>query len=209
MAPAMRRVPGLALLAVLALIPSVARAQVFTQADKKAILVAHNRARCAVSPTAQAMPALSWNVALEATAQAWASACVDLTAPIGLIDHNPNRSVGHELTFGYVGENIYASSGTASPTGAVTSWDAEKARYNFAANTCSGVCGHYTQVVWANSLEVGCARALCPSLTYRSGIVCNYGPGGNWGGQWPYVQGPGVNAACDSIFWDGFEPPLL
>ena len=198
------------MLVALLLIPSAARAQVFTQADKKAILVAHNRARCAVTPTAQTMPALTWNVALEATAQAWASACVDLVAPGGLIDHNPNRSVGHELTFGYVGENIYASSGTASPTGAVLSWDAEKINYNFAANTCAvnKVCGHYTQVVWANSLEVGCARALCPSLTYRSGIVCNYGPGGNYPTR-PYVEGSGVNAACDSIFWDGFEPPRL
>jgi pathogenesis-related protein 1 len=208
MATAMRRARGLAVLAVLALTPPAARAQVFTQADKKAILVAHNRARCAVSPTAQAMPALVWNMALETTAQNWASSCVDNVAPTGLIDHNPDRSVGHPY---YVGENIYGSSGTASPTQAVSSWVGERVNYSLATNTCAAtkVCGHYTQVVWANTLEVGCARALCSGLLYGSGIVCDYGPGGNWSGQWPYVSGSGVNAACDLIFDDGFEPPVL
>ena len=200
----MRRTRGLAVLAALALVPSAARAQVFTQADKKAILVAHNQARCAVSPTAQTMPALVWNTALETTAQTWASSCVDNDLN-GLIDHNLNRSDGHPY---YVGENIYASGGTASPTQAVFLWVSESANYNLAANTCSGVCGHYTQVVWANTLELGCARALC-SLTYPSGIVCDYGPGGNYLGQRPYVAGSGVNAACDLIFDDGFEPPVL
>lgn len=206
MAPAMRSVPGLALLAVLALIPPLAGAQVFTQADKKVILVAHNRARCAVSPTAQTMPALVWNTALETTAQNWANSCVDNVAPAGLIDHNPDRSDGHPYN---VGENIYGSTGTATPTGAVSLWVGEGASYNFNANSCSALtCGHYTQVVWANTLEVGCARALCPDLTYGSAIVCDYGPGGNSGGR-PYVSGSGVNAACDLIFDDGFEPPVL
>lgn len=33
-----------------------------------------------------------------------------------------------------------------SPSTAVNDWDDEKFYYNYGANTCSFVCGHYTQV---------------------------------------------------------------
>jgi hypothetical protein len=192
----------MALAVLLMLGAGPARAQVFTQADKSAILAGHNQARCAVNPTAQVMPALVWRAALEVTAQAWANACVDVVPPFGLIDHNPNRSNGHPY---YVGENIYASMTTALPTQAVQAWVAEAANYDYANNTCNGECGHYTQVVWGNTLELGCARSLCPGLVLRSSIVCDYGPGGNVVGQRPYVAGTGITAACDTLWRDGFQ----
>jgi pathogenesis-related protein 1 len=198
--------PGslVAAFAAVALLPSLVRAQVFTQAEKETILEAHNQVRCGVNPTAQVMPPLVWDARLEATAQAWADACVDVAAPAGLIDHNPNRSAGHPF---YVGENIYGSSGMASPIQAVFLWASESADYNLASNTCTDVCGHYTQLVWANTRRVGCARSYCTGPTWRwpSSIVCNYGPGGNIIGQRPYQAGSGVNGACDLIFQDGFE----
>jgi uncharacterized protein YkwD len=176
--------------------------QAFSVAEKETMVTAHNQVRCGVSPTAQTMPPVVWDGALEATAQAWADGCRDIDVPFGLIDHNPNRSDGHPY---YVGENIFASGGvTASPGPAVTAWAAESANYNYAANTCSGVCGHYTQLVWANSRRIGCARSYCGALTYPSSIVCNYGPGGNVGGP-PYTQGSGLTGACDLLFQDGFE----
>lgn len=70
---------------------------------------------------------------------------------------------------------------------------------------CVGVCGHYTQLVWANTRFVGCARWHCSGLRYPSSIVCDYGPGGNINGQRPYQAGSGVNGACDLIFQHGFE----
>lgn len=54
-----------------------------------------------------------------------------------------------------------------------------------AANTCSGVCGHYTQIVWRATLKLGCAISHCPGQAFPNAIVCNYGPGGNPGGR-PY-----------------------
>ena len=174
----------------------------FTQADEQTILDAHNDVRCGVTPAATVMPPLVWDARLEATAQAWANACFDAAAPAGLIDHNPNRSVDHPF---YVGENIYGSSGLAMPTNAVFLWAAESADYDLSSNTCSGICGHYTQLVWAGTRRVGCARSYCPLLDYSSSIVCDYGPGGNVGGQRPYVAGAGVNGACDLVFEDGFE----
>jgi pathogenesis-related protein 1 len=146
------------------------------------IVAAHNAVRAGVG-----VGPLSWDGALAATAAAWAATCTDTVAPIGLLDHNPNRSSGHPW---YVGENIYASSGAGAATAsaAVGAWAAEVADYTYATNSCAPgkVCGHYTQVVWAATTRVGCARRECPALTYQSTIVCDYGPGGNVNGSKPY-----------------------
>jgi pathogenesis-related protein 1 len=142
------------------------------------ITAAHNAVRAAVN-TDTPLPPLVWNEELEATARAWADSCTDNEAPAGLIDHNDGRSDGHPY---YVGENIYGSSGGATGADAVDSWASEEVDYNPANGSCSGVCGHYTQIVWRTSLELGCALSNCAGLTYGSSIVCNYGPGGNSGG---------------------------
>jgi len=141
------------------------------------ITAAHNAVRAEVG-----VRPLVWNASLAATAQAWADQCIDADAN-GLIDHNPDSSVNHPY---YVGENIFASVETANVNTAVSTWAAEEANYDYASNTCTVVCGHYTQIVWAESLEVGCAISSCPGLTFKSSIVCNYGPGGNIVGEKPY-----------------------
>jgi hypothetical protein len=149
------------------------------------ITLAHNQVRAGVS-TSDPLPPLEWDPALAATAAAWVAMCRDQQGPMGLIDHNPNASMGHPY---YVGENVYGTSGAARPDTAqqaVTSWASESTSYNYANNTCSGVCGHYTQIVWRASRKLGCAIGDCPSLTYRTSLVCNYGPGGNVNGQRPY-----------------------
>ncbi|CAK9327998.1 unnamed protein product [Citrullus colocynthis] len=54
-------------------------------------------------------------------------------------------------------------------------------------NNCElvhSVCGHYTQVVWKDSIRIGCAKANC--RTGGAFIVCNYDPHGNIIGQRPY-----------------------
>ena len=137
----------------------------------------HNQVRAGVG-----VGPMTWNPSLAATAQAWAEQCVDVVAPAGLIDHNDGRSNGHPY---YVGENIYASSGSATGVAAVDAWASEVTSYDYDTNTCTGVCGHYTQVVWATSVDLGCGIANCAGLAYPSSIVCNYGPGGNSGGK-PY-----------------------
>ena len=145
------------------------------------ITLAHNQARAAVQ-TQPPLPPLAWSPELAATAAAWIAQCRDTDAPTGLIDHNPGRSDGHPY---YVGENIFASGGQADPQQAVQLWVQEQANYDYATNACNGVCGHYTQVVWRATLEVGCAVGNCPGLQFPGSLVCNYGPGGNSGGR-PY-----------------------
>lgn len=68
----------------------------------------------------------------------------------------------------------------------VNDWASERADYNYATNTCAAgkVCGHYTQIVWSTTLEVGCGMTVCPD---KGQIwVCNYNPPGNWVGVKPY-----------------------
>ena len=148
----------------------------------------HNQIRAMVDTTgiaAGALPALSWDDALAAIAATWVAKCTDRDGD-GLVDHNPDRSTGQPT---YVGENIYASSGTANPRDAVVDgWAGESAHYHYDANTCDSgaVCGHYTQVVWRATERLGCAIATCPGLTFKSTIVCDYGPGGNVNNQRPY-----------------------
>jgi pathogenesis-related protein 1 len=158
-----------------------ARPGVGEPAELMGITLYHNQVRAAVV-TATPLPAMEWDANLAATAAAWIATCTDTTAPVGLIDHNPNRSQGHPW---YVGENVFGSGGGASAQQAVTSWASEKANYNYDTNTCNGVCGHYTQIVWRTSIKLGCAKGTCAGFTYPTSIVCNYGPGGNSGGK-PY-----------------------
>ncbi|XP_070019716.1 STS14 protein-like [Nicotiana sylvestris] len=56
------------------------------------------------------------------------------------------------------------------PQVAVDIWVAEKKFYNYANNSCiqGHECFSYTQVVWKNSLELGCAQATCSNNHYSN-----------------------------------------
>ncbi|XP_078312679.1 GLIPR1-like protein 1 [Crassostrea virginica] len=135
------------------------------------------------------MRELKWSGELASIAQNHANKCV--------YAHNPSRS-SQSASFAYVGENLYANTAQVSPSYAVTYWDDEKNFYNYDTNTCSAptdmTCAHYTQNVWAETEYVGCAVAYCtplqgfswPSAYY---YVCNYGIGGNFNGNRPYIKG--------------------
>lgn len=151
-------------------------------------LCAHNDERASVVPAAAApLPPLKWNTELAKVAQAWAEKCT--------WEHNANRGSEYTAISGidaYVGENLYVSSAPqVSPYDAVAAWAGEGADYDYAANTCAAgkMCGHYTQVVWAETREVGCGMAVCESVAGLSNatlVVCDYAPGGNIVGQKPY-----------------------
>ncbi|MDH5786523.1 MAG: CAP domain-containing protein [Chromatiales bacterium] len=151
---------------------------------------AHNSVRERVSPAANPpLPAVSWNAELAAVAQAYAETCT--------FEHNKNRSTEFSTMSGekrYVGENLYmTTSNGASPYDAVASWASEAANYHYRSNRCDSgeVCGHYTQVVWRSSVEIGCGVKSCNRVSgggFGRGtiVVCNYAPGGNYVGEMPY-----------------------
>ncbi|XP_031481899.1 pathogenesis-related protein PRB1-3-like [Nymphaea colorata] len=88
---------------------------------------------------------------------------------------------------GQYGENLYWGPGSRwTAVDAVNLWVAEKSNYDYATNTCATGkdCGHYTQVVWRNSVRLGCARVECNNGD--TFITCNYDPAGNVDGERPY-----------------------
>merc|ERR1712183_543286 len=150
-----------------------------SQEGKDAILAKHNQLRRKVAkgeeanqPAAANMKEMVWSSELEKIAQSWADNCN--------YKHNENRGDN-------IGENIALNS---------KSWTLDKAAvekevlgmiqrfydevvefksqdinpFKFAKST-----GHYTQVVWADSCEVGCGLVY-----YKDGgmnkefLVCNY-----------------------------------
>ena len=134
--------------------------------------------------TAPALPPFTHDQLLQATAAAWAAQCIDVAAPLGIIDSNPDRSIGYPY---FVGENIAATaSAPLSIAAAVSAWAAEGENFDYGTNTCLvGSCANYTQLVWRTTLLVGCARSDCPAHTFRYAVICNFGPTGNTGGL-PY-----------------------
>jgi len=156
-----------------------------TQDQINAFVDAHNQARSGPlnPPPSPALPPVSWDPILADSAYNYAIKC---QGSMGLLSHNANRSTDYQALggSGYVGENIYGTSGTATPADAVTLWMDEASSYDYATN--SGNAGHYTQVVWRDSVRIGCAIVDCPALTYHNTVICDYAPGGNISGQKPY-----------------------
>jgi len=66
-----------------------------------------------------------------------------------------------------------------SATQVVDAWGAESADYSPASDSCAPnrQCGHYTQIVWPSTEEVGCGMSVCPTLGQV--WVCRYRPKGN------------------------------
>lgn len=153
------------------------------------MLCAHNARRGTFpSPTpVPPIPDLEWDAQLADIAAGYAAQCTWA--------HNPNRSDNYPR---YVGENLALFSSGWSVNSLVesslTNWvENEIPDYDYASNTCTGTCGHYTQVVWRNTERVGCALKQCATVsnlgpTWNNAylLVCNYSPGGNYVGQWPY-----------------------
>lgn len=132
----------------------------------QAMLQAHNAVRARVG-----VPPLVWSERLVAVAQDWADHLIAANA----FSHRPDNEYG---------ENLYAiSGGSTTPDQVVQMWADEARGYDLRSNTCQGVCGHYTQLVWSKTKAVGCAAA---ANGYREIWVCNYDPPGNWVGFRPY-----------------------
>ncbi|MBZ5609131.1 MAG: SCP-like extracellular [Acidobacteriia bacterium] len=130
------------------------------------MLAAHNNVRSRVD-----VPPLSWSARLADRAQDWATHLLRG----GRFYHRPNSNYG---------ENLFEISGApVSAAQVVAAWASEARDYSYRANTCRGVCGHYTQLIWSRTREVGCAVA---GDRRREVWVCNYDPPGNWIGERPY-----------------------
>ncbi len=127
------------------------------------LLAAHNEYRekhCA-SP-------LTWSDELAEVASAWAEELRDRGCPLAHSDHES-------------GENLAAGSiGALDAERVVKLWYEEVELYDFADPGFEFETGHFTQLVWTGTRELGCARSSCPDIDLW---VCNYAPAGNTLGE--------------------------
>ncbi|KAL0482769.1 pathogenesis-related protein [Acrasis kona] len=142
----------------------------FTEVEIQETLEAHNSARAAVNITVP----LTWDNDIATFAANYANQCIGTN----ILAHNPNRKMSDGRS---LGENIYASSGLQNGARAVSSWVNEKSNYDYNSNSCAAgkMCGHYTQVVWAKTIKVGCVRVKCNNIKNKFQVLCDYFPPGN------------------------------
>ncbi len=159
--------PAALLAPLLAGVPLPAQADAF--ADR--ILATHNEERARLG-----IPPLRWSAALAANAAAWAAHLS--TLPV----------LEHDNSLDIEGENLWRGTGGGAytPEDMVTLWIDERAAFRngvFPDVSTSGQwedVGHYTQVIWRNTAQVGCALGEAGEDQV---LVCRYMEGGNFEGE--------------------------
>ncbi|MFF7751284.1 CAP domain-containing protein [Streptomyces sp. NPDC007971] len=168
----------------------------FTDAERNAVLARHNQERQAVG-----VPPLVWSNQLAADAQAWAALGTG-----GHSDPNKGQRPADQ------GESLYEAWGTPMPArnsiagDAAAWWASEKQYYNADPNkkidpahavndpdpakrTNLYRWGHYTQMVWSSTKEIGCGIKQGAPKSNGWFVVCRYRSAGNIAGQTPYPPG--------------------
>lgn len=198
-------------------------------AAKAYLLCKHNESRSQIAlgnfmglygnfAVATDMKRLQWDAKLETVAQNWANQCqwqhnsnraTEYNA-LSPTDINGNPIAGSES----VGENLayFASSALTAASleyalSGYKAWVDEGQDYSMGAFNVSDFCdnepcGHFTQVIWANTYKVGCAVNYCAAGTVSSlastYLVCDYASAGNYIGQMPYATGSVASEVCST-----------
>ena len=162
--------------ALLAFVLDIATLPAAASSDfEQQVLAAHNSERATLH-----LPPLAWDGTLAAHALVWARHL----AEIGALQHSAREARPDE------GENLWMGTAEAySPEEMVGGWLSEKGKFRngiFPDVSASGnlqVVGHYTQMIWKDTTQIGCGAA-------RSGdfdvLVCRYSPPGNLIGERVY-----------------------
>ena len=138
--------------------------------DKKKALEIHNKARKLVG-----VAPLVWSEKLEKQALNYAR----FLARNNKFKHSKTKS----------GENLYKAYPYPDYPlyDASLAWYEEKKDYKYSKirkfRFSTKMIGHYTQMVWEGTKEVGIASVKNNGVVY---VVARYYPAGNWIGQYPY-----------------------
>lgn len=130
------------------------------------MLEAHNQFRerhCA--------PPVTWSADVAAAAQRWADT---LNAKGCLFGHDNDTPYGENLAF-------FRPVGRVDGPNVVAQWYGEVDIYNFDRPGFSMETGHFTQLVWTDTTELGCGVTSCGGGEIW---VCRYNPPGNYRGQY-------------------------
>lgn len=129
-----------------------------TSSEIQEWLQAHNKYR-----TLHGVANVTWSAHLAQKAQDWADTCPS----------------GHST----YGENILFANFSKDPEDVVARWYREESVYDYNNPGFSISTGHFTQVVWKNSSEIGCGYKAGCSGSWSHIWICQYNPPGNVYGQ--------------------------
>jgi len=178
-------------------VSSVRVRRMMTDKEKSDILNHHNALRA--QEGSSNMEYMTWNESLAVAAADWAAQCV--------WDHGFPPLPGTDfITYG---QNLYMT--TAAKIDVIKGiqvWYDEKQYYDYDTLGCAPdeICGHYTQVVWAMSRQVGCAYHFCRTVehsAFRNAqyLACNYLPLGNFHFEKPFKKGPACSKCGSGAGW--------
>ncbi|XP_072024191.1 uncharacterized protein [Amphiura filiformis] len=163
----------------------------FTASQAQEIVDLHNTFRGSVRPEASNMEYMKWDNDLARMAMRYSQRCHWGHGHV--INVSPYSSVGQNLWI----QGLSNRNAVPRASGAVNAWHNEARNYNFNTHECAAPhqCGHYTQLVWAETTSLGCGLSFCPrtsNWTHSDSwiMTCYYGPAGNYIGVRPYVSGP-------------------
>jgi uncharacterized protein YkwD len=144
-----------------------------TAQEAEEVVKLHNKARAEVG-----VGPVKWSPTLAKHAQEYA----DEMARTGKWGHRRDDKYGENLSRGIGGGYGLQS--------AVQGWYDEKAKYT-PGTPYPGVghgVGHYTQMVWRETTEIGVGKAVYTTGEYKGQLVIvgNYNPPGNYKGEKPY-----------------------
>ncbi|KAL2071490.1 hypothetical protein VTL71DRAFT_12725 [Oculimacula yallundae] len=108
---------------------------------------------------------LKWNDDLAKSSNDWVNKCK--------WGHSGHPGVGENIALGY-----------SKVVDAINGWALERTNYNFNKPGFGSGTGHFTQMVWKGTTEVGCARKQCQVPGFSNGnptfyLVCQYQSPGN------------------------------
>ena len=128
-------------------------------------------------------PDIKWSTSLANDAQRWANYLA------------ANNKFEHDSNSGGQGENLYASSGDSQDScrRATTAFYNEVKKYDYDNPGFTTGTGHFTQVVWVKSTELGVGKAQRQSG--GTVLVFRYSPPGNYLGQFPENVKPPLGSA--------------
>ena len=149
--------------------PSAVVAPGMSPQDMRAITAHHNQVRADVG-----VAPLTWSAELAAYAQEWAEQLA--ISGCRMKHRSPNEH----------GENLFQGTlGAFTAVDAAKAWETEKKDYRGGVLTDANwaPAGHYTQMVWRQTTQLGCGQAICNATLI---VACNYSPAGNVLGRRPY-----------------------